>query len=86
MLRSCAENYELNHGLLEAVSTGRAGQTNYSRERQLLPTDPPDEAESLRALGTDCDGEGHEGDTNSDSAVMESAPGEIRIDQTLFFS
>jgi hypothetical protein len=54
-----AKHKQLNRNLLEAVGANWAGQPNYSRERQLLPTDPPDKAESLRALGAGCDGEGH---------------------------
>jgi hypothetical protein len=54
-----AEHNQLNRNLLEAVGANWAGQPNYSRERQLLPADPPDQAESLRALGASCDGEGH---------------------------
>jgi hypothetical protein len=54
-----AENYQINRSLLEGVRAGRAGESNESGGRQLLPADPPHKAEALRALGASCDSEGH---------------------------
>ena len=59
MLCSRAEYHQLNRSLFEAVGAGGAGQVNDTRERQLLPADPPEEAESLRALGALGDSESH---------------------------
>jgi len=59
LLAPCVENCQLNRYLLEAVGARRTGQSDDSGDWQLLPADPPDEAEALRALGAGCNGEGH---------------------------
>ena len=53
------ENDQPHFHLLEAVAAGWVGQANDSRERQLLPADPPDKGELLGAFGAACNGEGH---------------------------